>query len=321
MSRSEIVDETATRIKVEDGRLVFENYNSFYETLNNLRLNRNKTRNLPEDTAGFNSLGSEFAKVSLLIGDSEVSSETNDLLSFGFPEEFLLVLNKEGEVQIGNEIIWYQNHNKFFISTADKDKLKEFKKNTDLVHKRVPAGSQVVDLNFNNNSGVAVENLTYLGYGGSLDARHQREFVSQAPVHGRRKYVHEIITFFDGYYNTGTHLIWSTYITLRIKLEWKGSKWRPASELRNINVSLSGTASVNTPGQGTYQLGPTINTNQSVQRNNDYLVPLAQFNGSGTLPGNARWQLNMWGTIYHHIVGDVTSNQWYNAGTSSNPLW
>lgn len=105
-------------------------------------------------------------------------------------------------------------------------------------------------------------------------------------------------------------------------MEWKGRKgWKPAGETRDVMVSLNGNAAVNNPGQGGYEIGPVIQKNASLQVNSDYYVPLAKFNGSGELPWNASWALDLWGTIYQHVVGDIPQNEWYNTGTYSSPLW
>ncbi|MEX6688912.1 hypothetical protein QTN47_15495 [Danxiaibacter flavus] len=74
-------------------------------------------------------------------------------------------------------------------------------------------------------------------------------------------------------------------------------------------------------GSGGYQVGPEINLNTGITQSGDYTLLLAQYNGSGiTSPSQPTpmWTLDLNGTIYQHVEGDVTSNEWYNTGY---PLW
>lgn len=311
---SEEIRSQDAPIAVDQGRLVFKNVTTFNEALTAL----NKTgslKGIPGKETGFLSLNT--ALEAFYLQEDAQDKQLEALADFNFTPGHLSLLNSKGEIQIGNEIIWYQNNMKYYISAEKRSELAYFKANPDKVEKKLKAGSKVLPVYENGSREIAADYFN-MGFNAG-DARHQYEFVQQTPIVGNRKYVHEVISFFEGY-SDGFFYYWATYLTLRIKLEWKGKKWRPASELRNISTNLAGTATVNVPGQGAYFAGPNISFNTSVQANSDYVLLLGQFNGSGTL-GTAYWTLNLYGSITHHIVGDVIQNQWTNAGTAQAPLW
>lgn len=308
---------TSNSAKEENGRLVFDSHESFYAFVDDLDNGK------AEVNSSFSSLQKAFDKASQSEDESTVSPEIKDLQSFNFPPSFTRILNKKGEVKIDNDIIWYHSGKKYFIPVSDESELERRKLNPENISKVSNAGSKIAPLTLKNISLKDVSNRTYLPTNGALDARHQHEFNQvYPPTGGPRKYVHEIITYGEGYWLPNNVYIWFTQINLRIKMEWKNSngKWRPAGETRDLTVNISGNATLRNAGTGGYEFGPTISHNNSTQVNSDYYVGLAKYNGSG-IPPAQDWQLDLWGTIYQHVVGDLTSNAWYNTGTSTSPLW
>jgi len=302
-----------------NGRLTFDSYENFYAFIDDLDKGE---KDISTDFPSLWQITNESVK---LEDESEVSDEIQDLLKFDFPSSYLKVLNGKGEVKIGDEIIWYHGGKKYFIPASDEYKIDKIKLSPETIVKSCRAGADVIQVNIKNSSvNLNTSDRYYFPFGGALSAIHQHEFNQVYPPNGGpRKYVHEVITFFDGYWVGPSVYIWTTVISLRIKMEWKGSSgsWKPAGETRDVSVSLNGNAAVSNPGQGGYEIGPVILTSSSLQVNSDYYVPLAKFNGSGTLPGSTSWALDLWGTIYQHVVGDITANEWYNTGTSTSPLW
>lgn len=219
------------------------------------------------------------------------------------------MLNKDSEVEINDSIVWLNNGNLYAFSKLDELNLMTLKNK---LEKCKIIGSFKVSV-INNKLLKTIS----MGINNSLDARNQKTFVQQyyqpcggirQSVNGDRKYVHELYTIQItdplGYSTTELHL--------RIKLEYKGSKyWKPAGENRTININVSGIA--------LYSQGVTnISTPYSLVKNytcsgdRDEPIIYQAVNGSG-----ASWQVSMSGTIFQIVNGDVTTNGWYNSGT----LW
>lgn len=310
----------SSQTKEENGRLVFDSHESFYAFAKDLDEGKAYVN------SSFSSLQKAFDKAAQLEDESAVSNELKDLESFNFPPSFAKILNSKGEVKIGNEVIWYHSGKKYFIPVSSEAQIKNIKLTPGNIAKVANAGSNVTPVKLKNVSLEAVSNRVYLDEN-DLDARHQREFNQVYPANGGpRKYVHEVVAFSDGYWiNTpnGSIYNWFAQINLRIKMEWKTSKgkWRPAGETRDVSVNIQSNAILKDAGVGGYAYGPSISANYSTQTNSDYYVGLARYNGSGTPPSSQYWQLDLWGTIYQHVVGDNASNAWYNTGTSTSPLW
>ena len=297
---------------IENGRLVFSSHDEFYSYIDDL--DKGKV-NCP---SGFNSLQEELDDI-YSNDNIEFLSETKDLEDFNFPSSFCATLNNKGDIQIGDEIIWYHRGKKYFIPIAEENNLADLKRKPESIKRFVFAGSNVIRVQDVTTTSKRID----IGLSGG-DARNQFEFNQVYPVTGKRKYVHEVISYFDGVWLPNNVYVWHAYMTLRIKLEYKGkrpSNWRPAGESRNISVSISGDATFSVPGQGGYENGPLISHNSQVQMSGNYVILLSKFNGSGTLPSNAHWSVHLTGTIYQHVVGDISQNAWYNTGTLQSPLW
>lgn len=308
--------------KEENGRLVFDSHENFYAFMDDLDGGKVTVN------TNFFSLQKVFDKAAQEEDESDISPEIKDLQSFNFPSSFAKVLNSKGEVKIGNEIIWYHSGKKYFISISNEPELENIKLVPEKIAKAYDAGSKLMPVNPEDISAEETNNRVTLAAGGALDARHQREFNQVYPPNGGpRKYVHEIRTYTESYTsNVNSYNIVYRYakVLLRIKMEWKTSrgKWRPAGETRNVTINVTGNATMkNDGGSGYYTAGPEINQNYSLQVNSDHDVILGIYYVDTYGTGEVQWQLDLWGTIYQHVVGDNVSNGWYNTGTASYPLW
>ncbi|PSL42382.1 hypothetical protein CLV51_11320 [Chitinophaga niastensis] len=295
---------------IENGRLVFSSHTAYYNYID-----KAATSSLSDDREGFQSLLSAFRRdySSSATGTSETIT---DLLNFNFPPGFLYALNSKGEVKIGDEIIWYHHGRKYFIPAAQEAELNAIKQQpsainkslaTDLVKIKSKVQTETINIGMNN-----------------LDARQQREFGinGSGSINARRKYVHEIVSFFDGYY-LGNPITWTAYAYLRIKLEKLPLLgWLPAGDYREITVNVNGSALIvdpELPLQGSYLVGPSFNlSNVSTIVNSDYVLTLARFSGTRRLSDNSYWSFTINGSIYHHVQGDLITNAWTNEGY---PLW
>lgn len=315
--------------KLENGMLAFSDYASFENFIS--KIDAGADVDIPK----FNSLLEVITEASR--SEQENDDKINDLIDFDFPTSYQKVLNKDGKVKIGNEFVWYTQGKKYFIPSEDAELMTVASLERAGV-KSLAVGKNIIGIQLNKtgNNVLSTNNSRFqggekimsanntissidIGVNG-LDAKYQHEFYATAPAAGCRKYVHEIFTFFDGYYNVGGAVIYTAYAYLRIKLEWKTcsrSKWNLASEMRNITYSINGSAEAMNFSFGGYDPGPSFNLNSTTTSNGILSVLLAKRGGSGTMT-NPYWRISMSGSISQHIIGDSPSNLWTNTG---NPLW
>jgi hypothetical protein len=296
---------------IDNNRLVFSSHKEFYKFVDRIDNNDPAVAVFLLNKKGFTSLYSRISAYNLT--DEDMPESLNQYLEFGLPESFQKVLNSDGEIEIGNQIVWYHNGFKYFINKADKAKLNEIKNNPTAADvEKISVGSKVIPVNTLNETGAR----TWMGLANGPDARHQREFWQNAPAAGNRKYVHEIQAYTDAYFD-GVFYVWNTRVILRIKMEWKGKKWKPAGETREISYNLTCNNVLYAPPFA-YVIPPNAVLTGGATQSGDFQVMVAQANGSGTFGGGSGWDVELRGTIYQHVVGDSQSNEWFNTG---NPLW
>jgi hypothetical protein len=234
---------------------------------------------------------------------------TEDSALNEYPFALLAMFNKDSEIEINDSIVWLNNGILYAFSKNDEMNLMKLKNK---LEKCKIMGSFKVSV-INNKLLKTVS----LGINNSIDARNQKAFVQQyyqpcggirQSVNGDRKYVHELYTI----QYTDPLGYSTTELYLRIKLEYKGSKyWKPAGENRTININVSGIA-LYSQGATNISSPYSVVKNYTCSGDRDELLCYQAVNGSG-----ASWQVSMSGTIYQIVNGDVTTNGWYNSGT----LW
>jgi hypothetical protein len=310
-----------------NGRLVFPDVPSFYKTLERLDKTTPAELDKFEQQYGFSSFRSSIAKAGVT---HNYTAAEEDLAML--PPGIQTVLNSTGEVQIGDDLVWYAGGTKYYAEKKDEALMARIKQNPEICTKKgkytvtpvKPAGNSTQPpANINEGH---TPNTIYITNG--ADARHQREFWQNSPAAGWRKYVHEVAAYTDYSYVASNTCGQATYYYytgcyLYIKLEWRGTKWRPAGESREINYNLtcSGSTSV-ARGCGIVDyLGFNTTPSGSTVQNSQLNLTLAGFSGY-TVSNSAYypigWAINIEGTIYQHVVGDSQYNEWYNTGY---PLW
>lgn len=309
-------DEKKSVIVVENGRMVFADATSFLNYID--ELSKKSNEELIQEASripNFKSLLPHFNSIDSL--GIKLSEQDESLKKFDFPTPYLLVLNEEGEIKVGDKIEWYRDGKKYFFPTQDEKEILTLKANPSAINDFIFTGSKLLEQPSNRNR-------TDIGIGGIVNAKHQKEFYqisyNGVPMAGNRKYVHEIITFFNAFVQNNVVMSYSD-IDLRIKLEWKGKNWQPAGEKREISVNLQGEANISQElANLSYSIGPVISKVSYIEQSGDYLIPLARYGG----PSDIRplvWKLNLHGQIVHHVVGDVPENKWFNMGSLAYPLW
>jgi hypothetical protein len=247
-----------------------------------------------------------------------LSSE--DLGIENYSEALKTILNKDFEFEVGDNVIWFNNGTLYSFSKDQVSNREALKVNPESCLKIGSIQLSAIGATSGDLTGgrTATVGLPLDG----LDARNQKEFPMYAyrPCGGNivytntlRKYVHEV-------YNE-THRTYPTaysYQYLRIKLEYKGSKWRPAGEQREINVNVSGTVTpVGFPSMPYSASGSWDCYSGNLLL---HLNTVAYGPSVISLPNIA---FSMTGSIYHRIKDDDIGNAWTNTEWSpgTGVLW
>jgi hypothetical protein len=307
--------ETANRIPVNNGILMFADEDAYIQALD--QLDKEDLNQSGKWTSIYNI---HSLRKSILNGE-DLKDEYSNL-----PASHQILLNKNGMVQIGNNIVWYTDGTKYYIPAAkfqniknleDAKQLAELKRN----YHFTPVGRT------NDNARTSLE----VDFG---KTSIQKEFYYKGDTGSRRKWVDELYSLyetFSGYRNTCNNgYNYDTRITLYLllKLEWYGNSshtWKPAGETRDISgtinytVNMSGIAAPCMPVFTTADASSSRTVNVTVT--SQLYVNLAQYRGildySVTTYGG-RWNVAMSGSMYHFITNDITSNKWTNTYTIWN---
>jgi hypothetical protein len=296
-------------------RLVFKDVKDFYQTLDQLdKMSPEKKEQWEKDHQHYS-----FRKfIASLNKGATLSKSQENLLSL--PTSYQILLNEEGEIQVGDTIVWYNQGSKYYVAANDAAALQKIKKNPSLaVSTTKYSVTPIVKL--------GTPRTETIGFGlNDLNANYQKEFYAQAPAAGCRKYVHELKSFLDGWqeYNDpfcGYIVTYYSRLYMSLKLEWKTcsrTSWNPAGEARTLRWTLNkniylrgvrppcGTVQANIPFTGTEQ-SSTGNATSNVD------ILLASHGGNSS-SDDIYWEVSLSGSIYHHVNGDIQSNEWNHIG-------
>lgn len=289
--------ELSTNTKNQIDRLAFKNVEEYSETYNTLS-KMSSTEELL--------YWAQSKNHSTLLNSSVTEVEL-------YSDALKTLLNKDSEFELGSSIIWFHEGKLYSFSKNDEDKISSLKKTPDKLNCigtiRVSAVGQ--------NDGLKSINLNL----NALDGRNQKTFFQQyyqpcggtlQAVNGDRKYVHEIYDESTAISTPPYGAIYTSYLHLRIKLEYKGSKyWKPAGEQRTITLNVTGTAQW-VPTTILQQISLTgSNYSYTCSGNKDFVIASVQGYGAVT---NPYWIVSLSGSIYQKVNGDITSNGWTNSG-------
>lgn len=303
--------DSISSLKVENDRLAFSSSEELQKTLTELNSKSNSELKQWIKSYDFESFLNKTAS-----GEELEDFSTSDLTKA--PLSIQAILNAEGEVKVGETIVWYNNGLKHFIPNNDENLLIKTKLDPSL--DKNPGWYSVKPYNGIGSKENVAEGRSYIS---SLDARHQKEFTY---INGtQRKFVHEINIYTEVSYYFANGQGYQSYSIayLNVKLEYKTSKgkWRVAGEPRNISINLA-MASPQYYSSGSLLVPivtPSTAVNLTFNNSQDrYNIVLASGSGPTYYGYSPAWNIDVSGTIYQYIVGDLTSNAWYNTG---NPLW
>ncbi|HMG93921.1 MAG TPA: hypothetical protein VK589_27870 [Chryseolinea sp.] len=278
----------SAEIKVVGNRLSFPSSKSYFETIL-------KVRYMTPDE--FSEFSKKYRFASLHSLGDNVSSEIEGLKTLS--PAYQVILNANGEVLIGDTIVWYAPNNiKHLVPNRDEEELSKIR------------------------TGLARGKITER-YSQTLVSKKELEvpegrFIWANPGHNAsdRPYLHE-------FYITGNSKkfryesqLWNAIdgnwyrLDLVVKLEWRGAdRWKEALESRYVFVNVTGSAFL-------YQ-GNNSNTYVSVYVNQvqsgHLWLSLKDVYRSG---GTPYWDIVLNGSINQEITTDP-STAWHMAG----PLW
>lgn len=270
-------------------RLVFKNFKEYYDTYLML--------------AKFNS--KEELSYWAQSKNHSTLLESSDSTIVIYSDVLKTILNKDSEFELGDSIVLFNNGDLYAYSKNESNQI-TFKNSPEKYKKIGSISVRILDGSIFR---------TVLLYVNTLNANNQHEFVqhsyqpcggSKTWADGNRKYVHEIL---DESTITYPGPVYYSSLYLRIKLEYKVSRWRPASEQRSIILNNIQGSALWYPGGFGGNYGP-INTSVTCWSGDAYVFLRSAV---GADPWDTPyWLVSMTGTITHHVMGDDTNPAWVN---------
>lgn len=218
--------EPLARIKAIDGRLAFPDEELFINKLAELESASSEAREKWSNSFDYESINGLLNK---LIED-DLEGETKEYIDYGQGHKILL--NSEGLVQIGNEVILYKNGMKYYLDQEKFNGL-ENKEDIELSEKRgfyeirkstsTDKSARLFDANLDGSIGNGGDQFEFSLSDGSL-----------------RKFVTEFVSTYETFSYSGSCNAFDTRVILimRIKLEGRPNRrrsWVLAPEPRNIS--------------------------------------------------------------------------------------
>lgn len=305
------VEPALQDIKVENERLVFRNNSTF----------DNFVKALQRKQPGDSPMSRHSGFVSL---EQVIRQNTTDTLPF--PAYFYYFLNSRLEYQVADTVFKYDVTKgiKYGVPVTEGAVLNNLNDGTDIDPKYIKARFGL------SSNGIVSSKGGRVGIGADeINARYQNEFrqMSNGSTFGSRmKFVHELVTYYedlDPQIAPRRNILkrYVGHLMLRIKLEYWGSGWKPASEYRYLTCHIWGNSkAVKIGTTGTIEQS-TVNSDFDYSDYSiirwDYKIPLHRFEYSYYEP-NHYFLVEVNGNIKQQILGDDPSNEW---NTSGAPLW
>lgn len=307
--QSGAVIESFDKFSVKNNRLVFKDEETFRSVLTDL-----KKIYTQEQLAKWE----EKYNYTSLRKYNSLNLENQHLQDMNLPMSYTVLLNSEGEVVIGNTLIWFNNGYNYFIPLQEESKITLIKKKPDMIKEKAEV---MTDLKVNDDTDLK-QVMTILDPGDS-DARHQHEWNLNGDTYSKRKTVYELTAYcirmgwFNPSYDSG--------LNVKIKLEWYSynNGWQSgASEFRDANFSIRGTVGYSLPSLGGSMIFRNVIADWN--RPGDYWHFTSNVDQEvNILSVNERiteFQCYLTGTIYSHVIANgVFQNG--SPFTASGNLW
>jgi len=224
---------TDVSIRVENGRLAFRDLDAFNSTISEFyKMDQDQLTNWRKQFK-FKSLDEKLVEVAQSADDDLVVDETYRT----FPKSHLYMLNSDGEIKIGESIIWYSKGLKHFVESEEK--LAAIKNDPSQSERKMPYTVAAINLTSTGKEKINAKSGDFTHANG-LYADNQFPF-SWCSNGTQRKYIHELYTFSEALFPDGDGYTYFAYLYLRMKLEYKSGShsWSPAGEGRSIYWNLA----------------------------------------------------------------------------------
>jgi len=223
--------QPASPIQVQNARLVFENVDHFLKTLSEIRQFPSS-----EQMSVWESKYAGYTSLRHYNVDHPLATRLDDM---SLTLAYKTLLNANGEVVIGDNIVWFDGGYDFFIPKEDEPLLTRVKQNPASYSKKYQVVRTLISRSegtpYHRTNGVVITD-------DGPDARYQHEWLMNNTSNDRRKTVYEIDavrTFVGSTNNDGNIYDWS--FNMNVKLEWWWRGWKPnASEPRDATVDVTG---------------------------------------------------------------------------------
>lgn len=210
-----------------NGRLVFKDSKSFIKVLTHLENRDLDFINSWEGNQNFLSVRSY----------NDQNPDDARLEDFNLPINYATIINKDGEYQIGDTIMWLNDGFKHFVPKNDEELLSKIKRDPSInVENRYEEKGKRIGVK-TAVSDVATEDLTPF----QVDAKYQHEFLLSGNSNSKRKY------FFEIYYYSirGVYGGTGDYAQLITKIKtyywgscgWGSSCWKIAGDTVDKRIS------------------------------------------------------------------------------------
>jgi hypothetical protein len=221
------VDENS--IAVENGRLVFKDFRAYSSTISALNKMDNEGLKKWDQQFRFNSLNQSLASIDHQ--GPELSSDMEEY--FEFPTSHWHVLNSQGEVKIGDDIIWYNKGVRHAVPSEDD--LLMIKANPEKSLKKETYTISYPKFENDANAEKRLEIGHGQGYSGNgLVFNHCYN-------NGVKRYINDMLSFAEVWFADGEGFVYQTTLFLRLRLHYRSSgNWYPEkNDVRLMKWNLS----------------------------------------------------------------------------------
>lgn len=305
---------TSAKVAVKNGRLAFKDTKTLLSVLDEL-----KAMSIDEQAKKWEE---QYSYTSLRKFNLTNSSEAR-LVDMHLPLSLRMVLNENGEYQVGNDIAWYNKGQVHFISNLDETQLAKVKENPLLSEHKGTVTTKKVD----DESAMTTMGSISAQSGDQRDARYQHEWLMNGTSNDRRKTVYEIyvVTSQVGPSNSPYYGAYESHYDfyMKVKFEWYWRGWNPnANEWHVVQLNFSGSSQPNCNGGPTY-----FSYNENVYTHGDVEKTLASgslYSTGGCSAGILNYSINGYisSDVYDRNNTSVRQTaSGYSTGVGNYPLW
>ena len=310
----------------------FKDLQEYFKTLDLLdkmsQVDLMKWKSKNNSNSFFDYLDSRPKNLEIIDPDSSGLSE--------LPTSYQVILNKNGQVKIGDTVICYYKGVKHHVPYSE---IRNFDLKQENENSKYRTSTYDVLHENSISPKYGISNRINMGVD-QKDARYQWAFNQQSSTQGSgcRKFVNELTSVRDQWTfandpSCGGLYTYRVGIYYVLKMEWRNCRknnWQTAGEMRNIRWNLDLTISLRGVSLPCSSLPEIIysftgNTTSPPWRapmieeghyvNYNYWINLAYASGNTKSSAtNLFWELDLSGFAYQRVIDDIPTNAWTNSG-------